>query len=46
MLLKATWPSNDPVQPDILGEIIKYSIPAFKYTGTVSFHWLLIAVFR
>jgi hypothetical protein len=36
MLLKATWPSNDPVQPDILGEIIKYSIPAFKYSNAVS----------
>lgn len=36
MLLKATWPSNDPVQPEILGEIVKYSIPAFKFASTVS----------
>lgn len=36
MLLKATWPSNEPVQPEILGEIIKYSIPAFKFSSAVS----------
>lgn len=35
MLLKATWPGDDPVPHDILGEIIKYSIPAFKFTGVV-----------
>ena len=37
MLLKATWPSNEPVQPEILGEIIKYSIPAFKFSSAVSY---------
>jgi hypothetical protein len=31
MLLKATWPSNDAVPPEILTDIIKYSIPAFKF---------------
>lgn len=35
MLLKATWPSDEPVQPEILGEIIKYSIPAFKFASEV-----------
>ena len=36
MLLKATWPSNDPVQPEILNEIVKYSIPAFKFSSSNS----------
>lgn len=36
MLLKATWPNNDPVQPEILNEIIKYSIPAFKFSSVDS----------
>jgi hypothetical protein len=36
MLLKATWPGNSPVPPEILGEIIKYSIPAFKFSSSVS----------
>ena len=31
MLLKATWPDNDPVPSEILEEIIKHSIPSFKY---------------
>lgn len=31
MLLKATWPDNDPVPAEILTEIIKHSIPAFKH---------------
>ena len=31
MLLKATWPDNNPVPQQLLDEIIKYSIPAFKY---------------
>lgn len=39
MLLKATWPGNDPVPADILSEIIKYSIPAFKYSRAVSFQY-------
>jgi hypothetical protein len=30
MLLKATWPDNDPVPEEILEEIIKSSIPAFR----------------
>eukprot|EP01039_Chlorochromonas_danica_P000517 gene515-556_t len=32
ILLKATWPGNDPVPPELLTEIVKYSIPAFKYS--------------
>lgn len=36
MLLKATWPGNEPVPQDILTEIIKHSIPAFKYSQSVS----------
>lgn len=36
MLLRATWPNSQPVQPDILGELIKYSIPAFEYNAEVS----------
>jgi len=36
MLLKATWPSDEPVQQALLDEIIKYSIPAFKYGRSVS----------
>jgi hypothetical protein len=31
LLLKATWPGNKEVPQDILTEIIKHSIPAFKY---------------
>jgi len=31
MLLKATWPADEPVPQKLLDEIIKYSIPAFKY---------------
>jgi hypothetical protein len=31
MLLKATWPGNEAVPENILNEIIKHSIPAFKY---------------
>lgn len=42
MLLKATWPSNDPVQPEILGEIVKYSIPAFKFASSVSEYFIFI----
>jgi hypothetical protein len=35
MLLKATWPGNEPVSQEILVEIIKHSIPAFKYSQSV-----------
>ena len=31
MLLRATWPGDEPVPRDLLDEIIKHSIPAFKY---------------
>ena len=31
MLLRATWPGDDPVPQELLDEIIKHSIPAFKY---------------
>lgn len=36
ILLKATWPSNDPVPSELLSEIVKYSIPSFKYARSVS----------
>lgn len=32
ILLKATWPSDEPVPAETLTQIVKYSIPAFKYT--------------
>jgi len=35
-LLKATWPGDAPVPPELLSEIVKYSIPAFKYTRSDS----------
>jgi hypothetical protein len=35
MLLKATWPGDEAVPQDILTEIIKHSIPAFKYGRSV-----------
>ena len=31
MLLRATWPGDDAVPQDLLDEIVKHSIPAFKY---------------
>jgi len=31
MLLKATWPGDEPVPLELLDEIVKHSIPAFKY---------------
>jgi hypothetical protein len=37
ILLKATWPGNDPVPPELLTEIVKYSVPSFKYARTVSY---------
>jgi hypothetical protein len=36
MLLKATWPGNEVVSPEILNDIIRHSIPAFKYGSSVS----------
>ena len=36
MLLRATWPGNDAVPQELLDEIIKHSIPAFKYGRSVS----------
>lgn len=35
ILLKATWPSNDPIPSELLSEIVKYSIPSFKYARSV-----------
>jgi hypothetical protein len=35
MLLRATWPGNDAVPQELLDEIIKHSIPAFKYGKSV-----------
>jgi hypothetical protein len=37
MLLKATWPGTEPIAPEILNEIVRHSIPAFKYGSSVSF---------
>eukprot|EP01033_Poteriospumella_lacustris_P003480 gene3479-2570_t len=36
ILLKATWPSNDPIPSELLSEIVKYSIPSFKYARSDS----------
>jgi hypothetical protein len=36
LLLKATWPGNEAVPSSILTEIIKYSIPAFRYSRSDS----------
>lgn len=36
MLLKATWPGTEPISPEILNEIVRHSIPAFKYGSSVS----------
>ena len=36
ILLKATWPGDDPVTQELLEEIIKHSIPAFKYARSNS----------
>ena len=36
MLLRATWPGNEAVPQSLLDEIIKHSIPAFKYGRSVS----------
>jgi hypothetical protein len=35
LILKATWPDNNPVSPVLLEELVKYSIPAFKYARWV-----------
>lgn len=35
ILLKATWPENKPVPSELMTEIIKFSIPAFKYSQSV-----------
>jgi hypothetical protein len=36
ILLKATWPDDNPVPSEIVKDLVKYSIPAFKYTYHVS----------
>jgi hypothetical protein len=49
ILLKATWPSNDPVPAQLLTEIIKYSIPAFKFSRQVTpslHHVIIISAFQ
>lgn len=38
ILLKATWPGNDPVPAELLSEIVKYSIPSFKYARLVGLY--------
>ena len=35
MILKATWPGNEAIPNEILTEIIRHSIPAFKYSQSV-----------
>lgn len=35
MLLKATWPGDSPVPQEILAEIVKHSVPSFKYGRSV-----------
>lgn len=35
ILLKATWPGDAPVPQEILTEIVKHSIPSFKYGRSV-----------
>lgn len=37
MLLTATWPNDDPVPKKILNEIVKHSIPAFKFSKVMEF---------
>lgn len=39
MLLKATWPGPEPIAPEILNEIVRHSIPAFKYGSSVSLYF-------
>jgi hypothetical protein len=39
MLLKATWPGDKEVSQETLNEIIKHSIPAFKYGRSVDTHY-------
>jgi hypothetical protein len=43
ILLKATWPSDVVVAQEVLTDLIKYSIPAFKYTRSVRF--LVVVIF-
>lgn len=31
LLLKATWPNNEAVPSDLLLDVVKYSIPSYKY---------------
>ena len=44
MLLKATWPDDEPIPQHLLDEIIKYSIPAFKYSRAVSLYYYNIYI--
>lgn len=36
MLLKATWPSDVEVSADVINQLVKHSIPAFRYARHVS----------
>jgi hypothetical protein len=33
MILRATWPSDEPIQESIIQELLHQSIPTFKYTA-------------
>ncbi len=45
ILLKATWPGNEPVPSELLSEIVKYSIPSFKYARSVSSDFALHLIY-
>jgi hypothetical protein len=36
MLLRATWPNDEPIPADIIDEIMHHSIPTFKFTAASS----------
>lgn len=40
MLLKATWPSDAEAPTELINQIVKYSIPAFKYSKYVRTHFV------
>lgn len=46
ILLKATWPGDAPVPQEILTEIVKHSIPSFKYGRSVRSYFLSFCVMR
>jgi hypothetical protein len=44
LILKATWPNNLPVPKDMVEELIRHSIPAFKYVRWVFLMKVYIAL--